>query len=144
MSCISSSSFKVIWNGEKTDSFFPSIFPSRGIRQGDPLSPYLFVICIEFLTHIIMDKVNEGTWKPMKAGRNGPSISHLMFADDLLLFSEASQNQMNIILDCLNMFCSISGQKVNARKTSICFSKNVSSNEANCITSYGGFLFPVI
>lgn len=87
MSCISSSSFKVLWNREKSDTFAPS----RGIRRGDPHSPYLFVICMEDLSHIIADAVNNGIWKPMKAGRHGPSISHLIFADDLLVFAEASK-----------------------------------------------------
>lgn len=135
MSCISSSSFKVLWNGEKSEYFNPS----RGIRQGDPLSSYIFVSCMDYLSHIIADHVIEGSWKPMRAGRLGPIISHLIFADDLLLFVEASIDQMQTILHCLNMFCSASGQKVNANKTSICFSKNVSDNEANGITSCGGF-----
>ncbi|XP_072087408.1 uncharacterized protein [Arachis hypogaea] len=67
-----------------------SFNPSRGIRQGDLLSPYLFVICMDQLTHLIMEGVDNGSWNPMRAGRNGPQISHLMFADDLILFVEAS------------------------------------------------------
>ena len=55
--CISSPSYKIMWNGEKTDSFTPS----RGIRQGDPLSPYLFVICMDRLSHIIVDHVEAET-----------------------------------------------------------------------------------
>lgn len=90
MNCICSSSFKVLWNGKKYDTFRPS----RGIRQGDPLSPYTFVICMDNLSHIIADSVREGNWKPMKVGRQGLNISHLNFTDDLLLFAEASVEQM--------------------------------------------------
>jgi hypothetical protein len=43
------------------------------------------------LSHIILQAVEEGKWKGIKAGRNGPMISHLMFADDLLLFGEATE-----------------------------------------------------
>lgn len=81
--CISSPSFKILWNGEKTNMFTPS----RGIRQRDPLSTYLFVICMERLSHIIADQVDGQYWKPMRADRYGPQISHLLFADDLLLFA---------------------------------------------------------
>jgi len=59
--CISSPSYKIMWNGEKTDTFYPS----RGIRQGDPLSPYLFVICMDKLSHMIADQVEASYWLPM-------------------------------------------------------------------------------
>jgi len=116
--CISSPSYKILWNGEKTDSFVPT----RGIRQGDPLSPYLFVICMEKLSHIIADQVDACYWKPMRAGRYGPQISHLVFADDLLLFAEASIEQAHCVLHCLDMFCQASGQQINYQKTQVFFS----------------------
>jgi len=83
--CISSLSYKIMWNGEKTNTFYPS----RGIRQGDPLCPYLFVICMDKLSHMIADQVEANYWLSMRAGRYGPQISHLLFGDDLFLFAEA-------------------------------------------------------
>lgn len=56
----------------------------------DPLSPYIFVICMERISHLIAEAVSSLEWKPIKAERNGPAISHLLFADDLLLFADAS------------------------------------------------------
>ncbi|KAL4298591.1 hypothetical protein AHAS_Ahas17G0016200 [Arachis hypogaea] len=84
----------------KTDGFQPT----RGIRQGDPISPYLFVIAMDKLSQLIEEKVNRKIWKPIKAGRNGPLISHLLFADDLLLFAKADTSQMGVILDSLRDF----------------------------------------
>jgi len=106
-----------VWIGEKTDCFVPT----RGIRQGDSLSPYLFVICMEKLFHIIADQVDACYWKPLRAGRYGPQISHLLFADDLLLFAKASIEQAHCVLHCLDMFCQASGQRINYQKTQVFF-----------------------
>ena len=85
MSCVSSFSISILFNGGCLDSFYPS----RGIRQGDPLSPYLFIFCMEFLGHLIEEKCEAKLWAPVKASRSGPSFSHLFFADDLVLFASA-------------------------------------------------------
>jgi len=54
------------------------------------MSPYIFVMCMDKLSHIILQDVDEGKWIPMKASRNGPTISHLMFAYDMLLLGKAT------------------------------------------------------
>lgn len=95
--------------------------PSRGLMQGDPLSPYLFVLCVELLAHLIEDCREDGRWKTLKAGRNGHIISHLFFADDVLLFGEASIEQINCVMDCLQTFCDATGQKVSKENTRIFF-----------------------
>ena len=58
----------------------------RGIRQGDPISPYIVVLCIERLSHGIIQAINQGRWKPIRLTRIGTPLSHLFFTDDLLLF----------------------------------------------------------
>lgn len=73
------------------------------------------------LSHLICEAVEDGVWKAPKAGRNGPTISHLMFADDLLLFGQATSNQMECVLHILRKFCLLAGQKVSIEKTSIFF-----------------------
>lgn len=80
------------------------------------------------LSHLICDAVNSGGWVPFKTSRQGPTISHLLFADDLLLFGEASEKQIDCMLQCLDLFCSSSGQKVNRAKSSILFSRNVEND----------------
>ncbi|XP_061351869.1 uncharacterized protein LOC133296831 [Gastrolobium bilobum] len=60
MGCVTSSFIEVLWNGSRTQGFSPQ----RGLRQGDPLSPYLFVLCMEKLTHLIMDEVDKEGMAP--------------------------------------------------------------------------------
>ncbi|MCH87265.1 ribonuclease H, partial [Trifolium medium] len=81
----------------------------------------------------------KGEWRAIRAGRNGPFISHLMFADDLLLFGEATELQMSCVIRILNLFCRLSGQQVSAEKTSIYFSRNVSRSMHVCLSNMSGF-----
>lgn len=124
MHCICSTSLQILWNEEPTESFKPT----RGIRQGDPLSPYIYVICMERLTHLIEHAVQIGAWKPMRASRNGPQLSNLAFADDLILFGEASTDQARVIMACLDQFCEMSGSKVSVAKSRVFFSRNTDDN----------------
>ena len=132
---ISTVSMNILWNGDRIGDFEPR----RAIRQGDPMSPYLFVICMERLSHLIHEAVSEGFWKPISISRGGPQITHLCFADDFFIFAEASLDQVEVISNCLELFCSNSGQKVSKEKTKIYFSQNVGHVRANEIASTFGF-----
>ena len=83
--CISIVSFSIMVNGEPKGY----IVPSRGLRQGDPLSPYLFLLCFEGLNGLIQNAVNEGKIQGFSLSRGGPKISHLFFANNSLLFCRA-------------------------------------------------------
>ncbi|PKI46826.1 hypothetical protein CRG98_032764 [Punica granatum] len=72
-----------------------------------------------------LSAVREGIWRSIQAGRHGSPISHLMFADDLLLFSEASMEQVQVIKNVLDAFCAALGQKANSAKSLLFFSRNV-------------------
>lgn len=133
--CISSPKMRVLWNGEALEEFSPS----RGIRQGDPLSPYLFVLCIVRLFHLINVAIEQDLWAPIRLSRGGPKLSHLAFADDLLLFAEASLDQVEIVKTVLNLFCESSGQKVSVEKTRVFFSKNVSRESKKELSEALGF-----
>lgn len=133
--CISTSTMKVLWNGEALEEFSPS----SGIRQGDPISPYLFVLCIERLFHLINAVVENKFWSPIQLSRGGPKLSHLAFADDLMLFSEASIEQVEIIGTILKLFCDSSGQKVSTEKTRVFFSKNVNREKKKELSEALGF-----
>ena len=97
MTCVSSCALNILWNGQPTEYFQPT----RGIRQGDPLSPYLFVACMERLSQIIESKVTAGAWKAIPLTRGGTRVSHLMFANDVVLFGEASVEQAPTVNECL-------------------------------------------
>ncbi|KAK9991108.1 hypothetical protein SO802_026093 [Lithocarpus litseifolius] len=123
MSCITSPKVSILYNGGTLESFAPS----RGIRQGDPLFPYLFILCMEYLGHLIEQKCVEGMWKPLKASRDNVGISHLFFADDLLLFAKVDSEACEAVPQVLCNFCNESGQKISLEKSRIYFSPNVDS-----------------
>ncbi|XP_031111997.1 uncharacterized protein LOC116015970 [Ipomoea triloba] len=89
---VESSTLKILWNGKQLDE----IIPSRGIRQGDSISPYIFVLCMERLSHIIKNEMQKGNWKGVRPSRYGPQLCHLFFADDLVFFAKATQNRLGL------------------------------------------------
>ncbi|KAH1066052.1 hypothetical protein J1N35_031039 [Gossypium stocksii] len=109
MSVISSSSIQILWNRVPSQSFKPA----RGIRQGCPLSPYLFVFCMEWLGHIIRFEISAGKWHPIQLSRLEPFLSHLFFADDLVIFGKTEIDQAILLKEILKSFCDFSGHKVN-------------------------------
>lgn len=130
MECLTTSSMKVLWNGEPTESFQPS----RGVRQADPLSPYLFVLCMERLNQVIEEAIIAQRWKPICASRNGPQLSNLFFADDIILFGEATVDQASVISECLQRFCVASGSNISFGKSRVYFSKNVNIESSTAIS----------
>ena len=111
--CVETVKISLFWNGKKLKDFRPS----RGIRQGDAINPYLFALCMEKLGHILNKAVEEGRRRPIKLSRRGPSLSHL--------FTEANVSQMEAIMDCLNSFCISFGQKISPQKYNMAFSAGV-------------------
>lgn len=83
--CISSVSYSILVN----HSIYGKIIPQSGLRQRDPLSPYLFAICVEGLLTILTKAENDKWFQGVKIAYNCPSISHLFFADDSLIFFRA-------------------------------------------------------
>jgi ribonuclease HI len=119
MQCISTVSYSILVNGE------PHGFlkPSRGLRQGDPLSPYLFLMCAEGFHSLISRASEQGDLQGVALCRRGPRITHLFFADDSLLFTKATTKDCAKLQEILLMYERASGQQVNRDKTTIFFSK---------------------
>jgi hypothetical protein len=120
MACVSSVEYKVRFNSQETDRFLPS----RGLRQGDPLSPYLFLLCAEGLTSLIAHAEETGELQGVKVCREAPPISNLLFADDSLMLIRANEANASCMKRILDQYCAASGQLVSDSKSCIFFSPN--------------------
>lgn len=120
MKCVTAVKYQVKVNGDTTNT----IIPERGLRQGDPLSPYLFLLCAEGFSAMLHDAEINGRLKGIKICNTAPSISHLLFADDSLLLIEANTNSVHEVNMILSTYEACSGQAINKEKSAILFSKN--------------------
>ena len=94
--CCSTATFSILINGSPA-GFFRS---SRGLRQGDPLSSYLFLFAMEALSQLLSSVRNEGFISSFKVGgreREGLIVSHLLFANDTLIFCDADADQLHYL-----------------------------------------------
>ena len=94
MSCIKSVSYVVLFNGEPVGH----IKPSRGICQGDPLSPYMFLLCAIGLQGLLHKTESNGAIRGVSICCNGPYVSHIFFAYDSVLFCRTKQAECQVIL----------------------------------------------
>ena len=119
IACISSVSFEVLVNGGKSESFKPS----RGLRQGDLLPPYLFILGQEILSRLLDHELSLKNVSGIKTSIRGPTISHVMYADDIVLFSKATRRDAATLMKTLDKYCKWSGQAINMGKSGVYFSK---------------------
>jgi hypothetical protein len=131
MRLVTTVSFSVLFNGEHLESFVPS----RGIRQGDPISPYLFLLAAEGLLCLLKSRIQSSSLSGIKVAPSAPMVSHLLFADDSLLFFRANMESAQEINDILRIYCNASGQQVNMDKSSIHFAKGCQENMRQGIMS---------
>jgi hypothetical protein len=129
MACVRTTSYSVLLNGDPTGY----IKPSRGIRQGDPLSPYLFLLCVEGLSALLRQAGREQRVNGVSICRGGPKISHLLFADDSLFFCDASTENCSRLLEVLSTYERASGQVINRDKTALFFSRNTPDHKRDTI-----------
>ena len=128
-------STSLLFNVEALDP----INPSKGIRQRNSLSLYLFILCMDFLGQLIEEKCNDNLWQPVKASQNGLAFSHLLFADDLVFFARVDYINFLAIRDVLDDFCSISGQTVSEAKSRVYFLPNVDRDTRESLCDILGF-----
>ncbi|WJX95209.1 hypothetical protein P8452_76553 [Trifolium repens] len=125
MQCVTTVNYHVLVNNDRVGP----ITPLCGLRQGDPHSPYLYIICSEGLTSYIHHHESRGLLHGVRICRGSPSISHLLFADDNFLFCKASVSEVTNLKHVLDIYEAASGQAINYQKSAIAYSRNT---EANC------------
>ncbi|XP_059436328.1 uncharacterized protein LOC132169286 [Corylus avellana] len=120
MLCVQTVTYSVLINGQAHGH----IRPSRGLRQGDPLSLYLFILCAEGLSHMLGKAEENKHISSLPITSGGPKINHLLFAYDSLLYCRANMDEWKEMQALLEMYERSSGQCLNKDKTSIFFSRN--------------------
>lgn len=102
--------------------------PERGLRQGDPLSPYLFILVADVLSKLVKRACALNQLKGIKMARGFPELSHCFFADDALFFMRVTVENCAEMRRLLDVYCKASGQEVNLDKPGLFFSANTSLN----------------
>jgi hypothetical protein len=128
---VESVDYSVLVNGTQVGP----IIPGCGLRQGDPLSPYLFILCAEGLSSLIMDAETHNVLTGTKVCRQAPSISHLLFTDDCFLFFKANQEEAQVMKNILSTYELVSGQAISLLKSEIYCSRNVPADLQTLITN---------
>ncbi|KAL9685913.1 hypothetical protein QQ045_023367 [Rhodiola kirilowii] len=113
--------YSVVWN-RKQYGFFKS---NRGVRQGDPLSPTLFILAMEFFSRLLNNEISNNRIMAFQLHGCRNNVHHLLYADDLLIFTNGHKRSVQRLLETINVFCQVSGQQLNASKSRIFFSKHI-------------------
>uniref|UniRef100_A0A803PUH4 Reverse transcriptase n=1 Tax=Cannabis sativa TaxID=3483 RepID=A0A803PUH4_CANSA len=131
MRCVTSVSFSVLINGERIGKFTPT----RGLRQGDSLSPYLFLICSEGLSCLIQEAERAGSIHGIRFGKEGVKVSHLFFADDSFVFLEGNEAECDTMSSILQRYSRLSGQQINLEKSEVSMGSRISSQLGNYLAN---------
>ena len=123
LECVTSVSYSFLINGSPQGR----VLPSRGLRQGDPLSPYLFILCTEVLSGLCKKAQVLKQLSGIRVSQNGPRVNHLLFADDTMFFAKADAKSCAKLSEILSRYGKASGQSINLHKSSITFSARTSN-----------------
>ncbi|WZZ36966.1 hypothetical protein YC2023_020367 [Brassica napus] len=117
MVCVTSVSYSFLVNGAPQGK----VNTSCGLRQGDPMSPYLFILCAEVLSGLCSKAQEAGALPGIKVAHNCPPINHLLFADDTMFFTLSDQSSCSNLLAILARYERASGQCISTSKLAITF-----------------------
>lgn len=123
MQCITTVSYSFLINEEVSGS----VIPSRGIRQGDPISPYVFILCGEVLSGLCREAQRDGSMIGIRVATKCPPVNHLLFADDTMFFIRSNHQSCTALKEILSKYERASGQMINNQKSYISFSTRTTS-----------------
>jgi len=132
MACITTASYTFNVNGDLTSPFQAK----KGLRQGDPISPYLFVICMEYLNRCLMQLKENSEFRYHPRCKR-LHLMHICFVDDLLLFSRGDVGSVTQLFEAFNLFSAASGLKANQSKSSIYFGGVALNVQEAILTKFG-------
>ncbi|KAL9667365.1 hypothetical protein QQ045_001720 [Rhodiola kirilowii] len=132
---ISNCWYSVLWD----DSSFGHFKYNKGVRQGDPISPSLFLISMEFFSQLLKQRSNEGHIFPYFVKVGALQVSHLLYADDMLVFTNGSKVSLTHLMELFNNFCAWPGQQLNDSKSSLFLDKSFSPQRRRAIFDVTGF-----
>lgn len=118
MQCVKSVSYSFLVN----DSVHGRIPPFRGIRQGDPLSLCIFILCGEVLSGLCRQAQRNGHMLGLRVAIPTPRLNHLLFADDTMFFLDTDEDSCSALMEILQQYKVSSGQLINTSKSPISFS----------------------
>lgn len=136
MVCITMASYSILINGEP----YGHITPSKWLRQGDLLSPYLFLMCAKGLHGLINKATTSGDIRGVSICQNGPKLTHLLFVDESLIFYRAKESECQTLLDIIVKYERASGQQINRTKTTLFFSKSTTADRQTMIKDMIGVI----
>lgn len=145
MNCITTVTFSILINGNRMEEFKPQ----RGVRQGDPLSSFLFMISAEGMCALFDNATRMKKIQVFKVASTAPGFTHICFADDSILFFRAKESDYKEVAQILKIYEEASGQLVNLDKSGIWFSRNTSHNakilarqyhKINTMINFGNYL----
>ncbi|XP_057958496.1 uncharacterized protein LOC131151259 [Malania oleifera] len=132
MEYVTTTSYSISLNGR----FFGFFKGSKGLRQGDPLSPLLFVMCVEYLSRLLKSVESKSDFK-FHPKCEALRLSHLVFADDLMMFSRGDLPSVRYLMNCLNEFLNCSGLPVNLLKSEL-YHAGIKQEELGNISNLSG------
>lgn len=124
ISCIHTVEFQILINGGISGKFRPQ----QGVRQGDPMSHFIFILCMEVLTWMFSKMENNGRLNGIKIGRRMPAVTHLFYIDDILVSCRVSASLVQAIKDTFESFGAWSNLQMSPEKSCILFSPSIEHN----------------